>query len=144
MGCLFLFKMEQIFLRNRMWEKISEINARIEQVNKLLDTVEETIHNMTNLATNEYVESIEEDLRGKINEIELTPGPQGEKGDKGDKGDKGEKGDDGKEGAQGSQGVRGEQGEKGAQGDQGELGEMGPQGEQGPQDKPGIDGLSGR
>lgn len=69
-----------------------------------------------------------------IENIELTPGPQGEKGEKGDPGEKGAdgtmtfedltpeqkaslKGDKGDQGEQGPQGIQGEPGEKGEPGD---------------------------
>lgn len=69
-----------------------------------------------------------------IEQIELTPGPQGEKGDKGDPGE---------QGPQGIQGIQGEKGETGAQGPQGEQGIQGETGPQGIQGEPGTDGKDG-
>lgn len=80
----------------------------------------------------------------EINNIELTPGPQGPQGLKGDKGEvgpqgiQGPKGDKGDTGLQGPQGERGEQGEQGPQGERGLQGIQGPQGPQGPKGDPGT------
>jgi hypothetical protein len=52
-----------------------------------------------------------------IQQIELTPGPQGEKGDPGPQGPQGEKGDTGNTGPQGEKGETGPQGPKGDKGD---------------------------
>ena len=66
---------------------------------------------LTGYATEQYVQDA-------IDNIELTPGPQGE---------------------QGIQGPQGPQGEKGDKGDQGEVGPQGPEGPQGPQGPAGKD-----
>ena len=63
-------------------------------------------------------------LQTQIDNIELTPGPQGEKG---------EKGDTGATGAQGTAGTDGAKGDQGDKGDKGETGEQGPTGPQGAQ-----------
>ena len=63
-----------------------------------------------------------------IENIELTPGPQGEKGDTGAQGPQGEKGDTG---AQGPQGEKGDTGAQGPQGEKGDTGEQGPAGANG-------------
>lgn len=87
---------------------------------------------------------LETDLNARINNIELTPGPQGEQGPQGPQGEQGEvgpqgpEGKQGPEGAVGPQGERGEQGPEGPQGPQGERGEQGPEGPQGPQGEPGV------
>lgn len=47
-----------------------------------------------------------------IENIELTPGPQGEKGDTGAQGPQGEKGDTGDQGPQGEKGDKGDTGEQ--------------------------------
>lgn len=70
-------------------------------------------------------------LKGLIDNIELTPGPQGPQGEPGPQGEKGEKGDTGEQGHQGLQGERGPAGERGPQGEQGEQGPAGPAGTDG-------------
>jgi hypothetical protein len=113
---IFIFsKMNQIINRDRLWRQVSEINKRIENVNKLLDLIDETIRNMedqSTLATKADVGEMFEDLTNHINEIELTPGLQGEKGEPGINVLPGEKGE---KGIQGEQGIPGEKGENGAQ-----------------------------
>ena len=105
-----------------------------------------------------FIEKFRREVASQLDEITLTPGPQGSqgqqglkgdkgvKGDKGDKGVKGDKGDRGEKGDQGIQGIQGERGEvgpKGEKGDKGDTGETGPQGEQGIQGLPGSDGRDG-
>jgi len=62
------------------------------------------------------------DLRERIDNIELIPGPKGDKGNKGDTGLKGDKGDQGEPGHQGPQGGSGATGPQGPQGEQGTPG----------------------
>lgn len=57
-----------------------------------------------------------------IEEIELTPGPQGEKGEKGDTGPQGPKGDTGATGLKGDTGAAGPKGDTGATGAAGQRG----------------------
>lgn len=64
------------------------------------------------LITKDSLNHIEEGIEN----IELTPGPQGEKGDTGAQGPQGEKGDTGDQGPQGEKGDTGEQGPAGANG----------------------------
>ena len=64
----------------------------------------------------------------RVEEIELTPGPQGDKGDTGATGPQGEKGDTGPAGQDGTDGNAGEQGPKGDKGDTGATGPQGPAG----------------
>ncbi len=80
-------------------------------------------------------------LQTQINNIELTPGPQGEQGPIGEtgpigpQGEQGPIGETGPVGPQGDQGPIGETGPVGPQGEQGPIGEtgpVGPQGDQGP------------
>ncbi|MCH9665345.1 MAG: collagen-like protein [Gammaproteobacteria bacterium] len=95
---------------------------------------------------------IDQKIETAVNEIALTPGPQGAKGDKGDPGNDG---NDGQNGAQGIQGEKGEKGEDGAVGPKGDDGAngapgtpstngtdgaMGLQGIQGEKGDPGTDG----
>jgi hypothetical protein len=57
--------MEQILHHNKMWDKIAQISARIESVNKFLDSVEEivlSIEDQTNFATKVEVEELFVDL----------------------------------------------------------------------------------
>ncbi len=88
-------------------------------------------------------------LQTQINNIELTPGPQGEQGPIGEtgpigpQGEQGPIGETGPVGPQGDQGPIGETGPVGPQGEQGPIGDAGPQGEQGPQGLDGLDGLPG-
>lgn len=91
-------------------------------------------------------------LKTDLQNIELTPGPQGEKGDKGDKGDTGSQGPKGDTGAQGATGPQGPKGDTGATGEQGpagkdgaagakgETGSQGPKGDTGAQGPAGEDG----
>jgi hypothetical protein len=102
---------------------------------------------------NEIRKSLEEKI---LNELVLTPGPQGFKGERGERGEKGDTGLRGIKGDQGFQGVPGEigpiglQGEKGDTGERGERGEQGIpgerglRGERGEQGSAGIDGANGR
>ena len=76
-------------------------------------------------------------LQTQVDEIELTPGPQGEPGVPGPQGEQGLQGPQGEPGPQGIQGIQGQQGEPGPQGEQGV---QGIQGLQGPQGEPGVDG----
>ena len=82
----------------------------------------------------------------EINNIELTPGPQGPIGPKGDTGPQGERG------IQGPKGDVGPQGERGIQGPKGDVGPQGPQGPKGDagttswndlDDKPAIPSIEG-
>lgn len=66
---------------------------------------------------NAIVDAVKE-VRTNVDEIELTPGPQGPKGDKG------EPGADGKDGAPGKDGADGAKGDKGAKGDPGADAEL--------------------
>jgi len=84
-----------------------------------------------------------EDLQTQIDEIELTPGPQGEQGPVGPQGDTGPMGPIGPQGQPGPQGPQGEQGSVGPQGDTGPMGPIGPQGRPGLQGAQGIQGPPG-
>ena len=72
-----------------------------------------------------------------------SQGPQGEKGDTGPRGRDGEDGSDGRDGATGPAGPQGPQGDTGPQGPRGATGPQGPQGDIGPQGPQGEPGLSG-
>ena len=63
-----------------------------------------------------HIENALYEINDSINDIELTPGPEGQQGPKGDKGDPGE------QGLQGEQGPMGPEGPAGPKGDQGEAG----------------------
>lgn len=87
-----------------------------------------------------------EDLQSQIDNIQLTPGPQGETGDTGAAGETGAQGIqglpgsdglNGQDGTNGSDGTNGINGIDGDQGIPGQDGAVGPQGEQG---EPGDDG----
>ncbi|WP_052074675.1 collagen-like protein [Shewanella mangrovi] len=71
----------------------------------------------------EQLESNVSQLTTDLQNVELTPGPQGEAGPPGPMGP---------QGIQGTEGVQGEAGPQGEQGIQGDIGPMGPQGEPGP------------
>lgn len=88
----------------------------------------------------------------EINNIELTPGPQGPIGPKGDTGPQGERGIQGPKGDVGPQGLQGEKGDRGdigpmgpqgPKGDKGDTGLQGPQGLQGPKGDKGDTGPQG-
>ncbi len=86
---------------------------------------------MPDMLVDEYAPLVNPDLvtyeyvNQQIEQIQLTPGPQGEQGEMGPQGPQGEVG------PQGPQGEQGIQGEQGPQGIQGEMGPQGPQGEKG-------------
>lgn len=91
----------------------------------------------TSVATEQYVYDNYYDksqIDYKLENIELTPGPQGPQG---------EKGDAGEQGPPGPQGIQGEQGQEGPQGIQGVQGDPGPQGVQGEQGPQGVQGIQG-
>lgn len=93
-----------------------------------------------------FIEKFRREVSSQLNEITLTPGPQGSPGLKGDKGIKGDKGVKGDQGIQGVQGPKGEKGEQGIQGETGPMGPMGPKGadgERGPQGDIGAKGERG-
>lgn len=83
-------------------------------------------------------------LKTDLQNIELTPGPQGEKGEKGETGSQGPKGDTGEQGIQGPKGEQGEKGDTGAQGPKGDAGEQGPKGDTGATGPAGKDGSNGK
>lgn len=76
---------------------------------------------LTGYATEEYV-------NGRIETIELTPGPAGPQGEPGPAGKDGEPGKDGQDGAPGKDGVDGKDGKDGEQGPAGPEGPQGPAG----------------
>jgi len=78
-----------------------------------------------------------------IDEIELTPGPQGPQGEQGPAGPQGEQGPAGPQGEQGPAGPQGEQGPAGSQGEQGPAGSQGEQGPKGDTGSQGPAGVSG-
>lgn len=82
----------------------------------------------------------------RLEQIQLTPGPQGPQGEPGKDGEQGAKGEPGADGPIGPQGPPGEQGppgKDGAVGPQGEPGKDGADGPMGPQGLPGKDGEPG-
>ena len=89
----------------------SKVVAGREQDDMLVDEFEKLVK-MDGMASIEYVDAA-------IEQIELTPGPQGEAGPQGE------------QGVQGEVGPAGEKGEKGDQGPQGEMGPQGPKGDNG-------------
>lgn len=83
------------------------------------------------------------DLRTKIANIQLIPGPQGPVGPIGPQGLKGDVGPQGLIGLQGLRGEQGLPGFQGLKGEQGLVGPVGPQGLAGPQGLQGIQGPIG-
>ena len=88
-------------------------------------------------------------LQAELDNIRLTPGPQGEAGPQGPAGadgavgvagPQGPKGDTGATGLQGPAGATGAQGPVGPQGPEGQVGFQGPQGDPGPEGPPGPGG----
>lgn len=79
----------------------------------------------------------------ELQNISLTPGPQGDRGDPGPQGNPGEIGPQGLQGLQGPPGPKGETGERGPQGDVGPKGADGLQGERGLDGQPGPRGERG-
>ena len=81
-----------------------------------------------------------DNLQNQIDNIQLTPGPQGPQGEVGPQGPQGDTGLTGDTGLQGEAGPTGSQG---VQGLQGEIGPQGPQGDAGPTGLQGETGLTG-
>lgn len=79
----------------------------------------------------------------RLDELVLTPGPQGPQGETGPEGPQGPVGARGPEGSQGPKGDTGAQGPQGEVGPQGPIGETGPQGPQGERGPQGIQGEQG-
>lgn len=75
--------------------------------------------------------------------LQGPPGPKGETGERGPQGDVGPRGADGLQGPQGLQGIQGERGQDGQPGPRGERGEQGPTGLPGPVGPQGPIGLTG-
>ena len=96
--------------------------------------IESILQVIAEKATQSYVDQA-------IQNIALTPGPQGEKGDKGDTGIQGPQGEPGPQGIQGEIGPKGDTGE---QGPQGEIGPQGLKGDTGPQGPKGDTGEKGQ
>ena len=86
------------------------------------------------------IETVRLELKKDINEIALTPGPQGPEGPQGPQGPQGEQGPEGQQGPQGEQGPEGPQGPQGEPGAAGAEGPQGPQGAEGPQGQQGPRG----
>jgi hypothetical protein len=82
-------------------------------------------------------------LKTDLNNIELTPGPQGPKGDTGAQGPKGDTGPQGPKGDTGAQGPKGDTGATGPAGKDGSNGKDGATGATGPQGPAGKDGVQG-
>ena len=118
--------------------EISHISADIEALKtKTKDTVYDdsalrervtTLENKTNIDTSNFA------TKQELQNIALTPGPQG---------DTGPRGADGLQGPQGLQGIQGERGQDGQPGPRGERGEQGPAGLPGPVGPQGPIGLTG-
>ena len=87
-----------------------------------------TLENKTNIDTSNFA------TKQELQNIALTPGPQG---------DTGPRGADGLQGPQGLQGIQGERGQDGQPGPRGERGEQGPAGLPGPVGPQGPIGLTG-
>lgn len=73
----------------------------------------------------------------RLEQIQLTPGPQGPQGEPGKDGEQGAKGEPGADGPIGPPGPQGEPGKDGEPGPAGRDGEQGPPGPPGPQGEPG-------
>ena len=119
--------------------KISNISADIEALKTKTD--KDTVYNDKPLV--ERVVALENKLsvdtsqfatKQELQNIALTPGPQG---------DTGPRGADGLQGPQGLQGIQGERGQDGQPGPRGERGEQGPAGLPGPVGPQGPIGLTG-
>jgi hypothetical protein len=81
-------------------------------------------------------------LQTQLNNIELTPGPQGEQGSTGPEGPQGPVGNDGNDGAVGATGSVGPEGPQGSVGNDGAVGATGPAGPEGPTGATGPSGIS--
>ena len=76
---------------------------------------------------NKIVDAIKE-ARTNVDEIELTPGPEGPQGPKGEQGPAGDPGPEGPQGPKGEQGPEGPRGPAGADGAKGAKGDPGADG----------------
>ena len=96
-------------------------STTVEGLVSIVSTVRSGLDNANTALTNEIARSkkAESDLGTRIDNISLTPGPQGPQGDKGDPGETGPKGDKGDPGETGPKGDTGETGPKGDKGDTG-------------------------
>ena len=97
----------------------------------------QTVISATQTELQTVISATQAELQTAIDNIELTPGPQGDIGLTGAQGPQGIAGNDGADGATGSQGPQGEIGLTGAAG---ATGAQGPQGEIGLTGAAGIDG----
>jgi hypothetical protein len=106
----------------------------------------QTVISATQTELQTVISATQAELQTAIDNIELTPGPQGDIGLTGAQGPQGIAGNDGADGATGSQGPQGEIGLTGAQGPQGIAGNDGADGatgSQGPQGEIGLTGAAG-
>lgn len=95
------------------------------------------------VATVKALQAMVTSLGKRIDDIALTPGPQGEPGTAGATGSQGERGLTGQTGAQGIPGAKGDAGSAGAKGDTGAQGLPGTQGIKGDKGDSGTTGTKG-
>lgn len=100
-----------------------------------LEDVATKFATVTQAADNEHTR-----LQTELDNITLTPGPQGNQGPQGEPGPIGQAGADG---ANGKDGAPGSQGETGPKGDRGDVGPTGAQGARGTDGNPGATGPKG-
>lgn len=119
----------------------SGIQAQINAINANLSNVWKSINWIIAVNVNQI--NLIDDLQAQIDNIQLTPGPQGEKGDTGAAGIDGVNGVNGIDGINGVDGLNGVNGIDGAQGIQGVPGLVGAVGEAGVNGVNGLNGLPG-
>lgn len=119
--------------------EISHISADIEALKTKAD--KDTVYDdsalkqrISVLESKPNIDTSQFATKQELQNIALTPGPQG---------DTGPRGADGLQGPQGLQGIQGERGQDGQPGPRGERGEQGPIGETGPAGPQGPIGLTG-
>lgn len=136
----------QALIANEITKVVAGADANFDTLKEVADWIKNDKTGAAKMQTD--IRTLKTDLQN----IELTPGPQGEKGEKGDTGAQGPKGDTGEQGIQGPKGEQGEKGvagKDGAQGPKGDTGEQGPTGAkgdtgaQGPAGKDGAQGPAG-
>ena len=100
--------------------KLQDLTFMVTSVGAALDASKDTLN-----VKIDHLDSVTNDLKNRVDELEKISPQKGEKGDKGDTGAQGLPGE------KGEKGDKGDKGEKGDTGEQGEKGEKGPRGEKG-------------
>lgn len=128
----------QALIANEITKVVAGADANFDTLKEVADWIKNDKTGAAKMQTD--IRTLKTDLQN----IELTPGPQGEKGEKGDTGAQGPKGETGSQGPKGDAGEQGIQGPKGEQGEKGDTGAQGPKGDTGATGPAGKDGSNGK